>query len=102
MAAHRTDRKRGTGRLQPQQYDLVAKQGPLSEDEARQRVKAYEQAVIAYETMDREVDQLLQKAGGHTKDLSDALYARYRELADQRDLAYNQMKALEEGLLSDS
>jgi hypothetical protein len=65
------------------------------------RVQQYQESVLAYEALDAQIDTLLQAAGGHTEDLSDEQYARYRELADLRDLAYNRMKTLEQGLLDE-
>jgi hypothetical protein len=64
-------------------------------------VQAYRDAVVAYEALDEELDALLQSKGGHSKDLTDAEYDRYRELARRRDLAYNHMKNLERALLPD-
>lgn len=65
------------------------------------RVQEYKESVLAYEALDEQIDTLLQSYGGHTEDLSDEAYIRYRELADLRDLAYNRMKSLERGLLDE-
>ncbi len=65
------------------------------------KVREYQKSVLAYEALDEQIDQLLQSSGGRTEDLSDEDYVRYRELADLRDLAYNQMKSLERGLLDE-
>lgn len=64
-------------------------------------VQAYRDAQLAYEQIDEELDALLQSKGGHTKDLSDDEYERYRELAHRRDIAYNHMKTLERALLDE-
>ncbi|MBX3086727.1 MAG: hypothetical protein KF716_34155 [Anaerolineae bacterium] len=64
-------------------------------------VQAYRDAQLAYEKIDEELDTLLQSKGGHTKDLSDDDYERYRELAHRRDIAYNHMKTLERALLDE-
>lgn len=64
-------------------------------------VQAYRDAQLAYEQLDEELDTLLQSKGGHTKDLSDDEYERYRELAHRRDIAYNHMKTLERALLDE-
>jgi hypothetical protein len=66
-----------------------------------ERVREYQKAVLAYEALDEDIDKLLQASGGRTEDLSDEDYVKYRELADLRDLAYNQMKALERNLLDE-
>jgi hypothetical protein len=66
------------------------------------RVQAYREAVLAYEALDAKIDELLQSRGGHTEDLSDEDYVRYRDLASLRDLAYNRMKTLESQLLDET
>ena len=63
------------------------------------RAQEYQEAVLAFESLDEQVDRLLSAHGGHSKDLSDEDFAHYRELADLRDLAYNRMKTLERALL---
>jgi len=66
------------------------------------QVRAYQEAVLQYEALDKQVDQLLQSAGGRTEGLSDEAYVRYRELAALRDLAYNRMMRLGSRLLDES
>jgi len=70
--------------------------------DATARVREYQESVLAYEALDAQVDALLQAVGGHRDHLSESEYARYKELADLRDIAYNRMKALETGLLDES
>ncbi len=65
------------------------------------KVHAYEQTVLEYEKLDKQIDQLLSSRGGRPENLSDQEFAHYRELADLRDLAYNRMKTLERGLLDE-
>ena len=65
------------------------------------KAREYEQSVLAYEQLDQQVDELLSSRGGHSDDLSDEDYIRYRELAELRDLAYNRMKTLERTLLDE-
>ncbi len=65
------------------------------------KAREYEQSVLAYEKLDKQVDELLSSRGGHSDDLSDEDYVRYRELAELRDLAYNRMKTLERTLLDE-
>ena len=62
----------------------------------------YQEAVLAFEALDEQVDGLLSAHGGHSKDLSDEDFAHYRELAELRDLAYNRMKTLERTLLDEA
>lgn len=64
-------------------------------------LQQYKEAVLAYEQLDQELDDLLQSRGGHTKNLNEADYARYRELANQRDVAFDHMKTLEQVVLGD-
>jgi len=66
------------------------------------KAQEYQRAVEEFEKLDKQVDALLSSRGGHTNELSDEDYTHYRELAELRDLAYNQMKTLERGLLDES
>lgn len=66
------------------------------------QVREYQESVLNYESLDEQIDALLQSAGGRTEDLSDEAYVRYRELAALRDLAYNRMMQLGSGLLDES
>lgn len=61
----------------------------------------YEQSVITYEKIDRQIDELLSARGGASQNLTDEDYVHYRELVDLRDLAYNRMKTLERALLDE-
>ncbi|MCC7449108.1 MAG: hypothetical protein IT324_16945 [Anaerolineae bacterium] len=65
------------------------------------KAREYEKSVLAYEKLDQQVDDLLSSRGGHSDNLTDEDYVRYRELAELRDLAYNRMKTLERSLLDD-
>jgi hypothetical protein len=73
----------------------------MSTQDAAAQAQAYNASVIAYESLDREIDQLLAAHGGASKNLSDTEFAHYRELVELRDLAYNKMKTLAQGLLDD-
>jgi hypothetical protein len=66
-----------------------------------ERAREYQQSVIAYEELDKQIDNLIQSRGGVSENLSDEDFAHYRELADLRDLAYNRMKTLERELLDE-
>jgi hypothetical protein len=68
---------------------------------AAAKAHEYEQAVLAYEKLDSEVDQLLSSKGGQSENLTDEEFTHYRELAELRDLAYNKMKTLEQELLDE-
>jgi hypothetical protein len=65
------------------------------------KVQLYEQAVLEYERLSKEIVSVLSSKDGHADKLSDEEFAHYRELADLRDLAYNKVKTLERGLLDD-
>jgi hypothetical protein len=73
----------------------------VDDKNAAEKAHEYEQAVLAYEKLDREVDALLSSRGGQTEKLSDEDFAHYRELAELRDLAYNKVKTLEQELLDE-
>ena len=66
------------------------------------QTQEYQRAVLDYESLERQVTNLLAAHGGVTRNLSDDNYAQYRELAARRDLAYNRVKTLERGLLDES
>ncbi|MBO9310103.1 MAG: hypothetical protein J7551_10010 [Chloroflexi bacterium] len=66
------------------------------------QVRAYHESVLHYEALDKQIDELLQSAGGRSEGLSDEAYVRYRELAALRDLAYNRMLQLGSRLLDES
>lgn len=73
----------------------------VDDKNAAEKAHEYEQAVLAYEKLDREVDELLSSRGGQSENLSDEEFAHYRELAALRDLAYNKVKTLEQELLDE-
>lgn len=66
------------------------------------KVREYQEAALEYEALDEQIDRLLQAHGGHSEDLSDEEYVRYRELAALRDLAHNRMIGLGRLLLDDA
>jgi hypothetical protein len=66
-----------------------------------EKAHEYQQSVLHYEALDKQIDDLLQSRGGVSENLSDEDFAHYRELADLRDLAYNRMKTLERALLDE-
>jgi hypothetical protein len=74
---------------------------PFDTDADAAKAHEYEQAVLAYEKLDSEVDALLTAHGGHSENMTPAEFAHYRELAERRDLAYNTMKLLERQLLDE-
>ena len=79
----------GGGTVSANSQDLAAK------------AHEYEQTVLEYEKLDRQIDGLIAAHEGHSRNLSDEDYVHYRELVDLRDLAYNKMKTLEYALLDE-
>ena len=59
------------------------------------RVREYEQLMLEYEGLFKQIDALLVKHHGVADRMSDEDFERYRELARRRDDIHNQMKALE-------
>jgi hypothetical protein len=72
-----------------------------NESEQKQRVASYQRIVLQYEQLDEEIDNLLMAHDGRSDRMSSEDHARYRNLARQRDELYNEMRALEQLLLSD-
>lgn len=65
-------------------------------------VSIYEQAVLEYENLDRSIRDFLSARGGRgTGDLADQAHREYRNMKDQLDIAYDNMKTLERRLLGD-
>ncbi len=65
------------------------------------QVQEYQRLILAYESLDEQVDNLLAEYNGATENMPETAYHRYRELARRRDFIYHQMKALERQLFSD-
>lgn len=64
-------------------------------------VRQLKEITLAYEELDAAIDALLAKYGGHSDNMPQDAYDRYRALAAQRADAYNRMKALERALFDD-
>lgn len=71
-------------------------------NDIQQQVAEYNQLVEKYHLLDTEIDDLLMKYDGHTENMPTQAMKQYRELASQRDDAFNAMRALEQTLFSDS
>ncbi len=65
------------------------------------RVELYRRLVLEYEQLDETIDNLLTRNKGGTKDMSEADYQHYRELAERRDAVHNQIRVIESMLLPD-
>lgn len=72
-----------------------------NERDPKQQAEHYQRIVLQYEQLDEEIDALLTAHQGRSERLSPADHTRYRALARQRDELYNEMRALEQLLLSD-
>lgn len=72
-----------------------------NEGDVRRQVELYQQIVLRYEELDEQIDALLMAHDGRSDRMSPEDHARYRDLAQQRDELYNEMRALEQRLLSD-
>ncbi|MFP4323103.1 MAG: hypothetical protein ACLFTK_11675 [Anaerolineales bacterium] len=67
------------------------------EDQARR----YRALVLQYEDLSQAIQALMEQYGGHTENMPAEAMQRYRELAEARDILYNQIKAIEAGWLDD-
>jgi hypothetical protein len=62
-------------------------------------VQDYRKLVLLYEALDAEIDQLIMTYGGHSEDMPEADFERYRNLAHKRDELQNDIRATERRLL---
>ena len=74
----------------------------MSDNEQMNLVQKYRQLVQRYEALDKQIDELIMRHGGGTESMSAADLHHYRELADQRTEALNEMRILERQLDIDS
>ena len=68
----------------------------------QQQVAEYNQLVEKYHLLDKQIDDLLMKYGGHTENMPTEAMKQYRTLASRRDEAFNAMRTLEQSLFGDS
>lgn len=73
----------------------------LNHDQAQQRVQAYHTIVQQYEQLDQEIDALIMRNNGASKNMSDADRAQYRDLVRQRWDLQNEMRIMERELFED-
>jgi hypothetical protein len=62
---------------------------------ALQLVQRYQELVLVYEALDREIDNLIMSFGGASEKMPPEEFARYRHLARRRDDVQNEMRELE-------
>lgn len=65
-------------------------------------VQEYRKQVFIYEELDEKIDNLIMANGGVMENMSDADLLQYREWAEQRTEALNEMRILEQQLNMDS
>lgn len=65
------------------------------------QVQNYRKIVLLYEAVDEEIDKLIMKHGGTSDKMPQEDLERYRTLARQRDELQNEMRMLEQRLMSD-
>lgn len=65
-------------------------------------VQAYRKLVFIYETLDEKIDNLIMANGGGTENMSEADLKQYREWAQERAEALNDMRILEQQLNMDT
>ncbi len=66
-----------------------------------QQVQYYRKVVLMYEALDEEIDALIMAHGGTSDKMPWEDLRRYRDLARQRDELLNEMRTLEQQLLTD-
>ena len=70
-------------------------------DDMRDQVQAYDALVEKYHELDEQIDNLLTKYNGYTKNMPPEAIQQYRDLARERDDVFNSMRLMEQKLFSD-
>ena len=65
-------------------------------------VQDYRKQVLIYEELDEKIDNLIMANGGGTENMSEADLKQYRNWAEQRTEAQNEMRILEQQLSMDA
>jgi len=65
-------------------------------------VQDYRKQVLIYEELDEKIDNLIMANGGGTENMSKADLKQYRNWAEQRTEAQNEMRILEQQLSMDA
>lgn len=66
-----------------------------------EQAQLYQNLVLAYEELDKKIDALMESVGGHSENMSPKDLASYRQLAQERDDLYNQIKEIEASWLDE-
>lgn len=72
-----------------------------TENDDLSRVHLYRDLVLRYEAAHAQINALFRLHPGGTEDMSPDEFARYRDLARQRDELLNEMRVMEQLLLED-
>lgn len=67
----------------------------------QEQVQIYQHVVQAYEELDKQIDTLIMRNGGLSKNMSAGDREQYRELARKRRDLFNEMRVLERNLLDE-
>lgn len=71
-------------------------------DSALQMVQKYQELVLLYESLDKQIDTLIMAHGGVSENMPPESLAQYRHLARRRDDVQNEMRQLEHELSIDA
>lgn len=70
----------------------------MTDEALPEDIVRYQQLVLAYETLDTQIDALLASHQGKLDKMEGADKQRYREMSRQRDELLNEMRVLEQSL----
>lgn len=68
----------------------------------KERIAHYNQIVAQYHAIHQQINNLLHTYDGGTKNMPETQIQHYRQLAQERDELYNEMRQLEQTLFTDS
>jgi len=74
-------------------------QGETQTDQ--ERVQRYQAITQDYESLDKEIDALIMKYGGASRNMPDDVLRQYREMARRRRDLHNEMLILQQQLFGD-
>lgn len=69
--------------------------------DTQERIQLYRDIVQEYETVDKQIDALIMRNGGASRNMSPADRDKYKELARKRSELHNEMRILEQDLFKD-
>lgn len=67
----------------------------------KSQLDAYRELVERYESIDKEIDALIMRNGGASKNMSNSERDRYQDLATLRRELQNEMRIMEQDLFDD-